>query len=92
VLEILQGFRFDKDYETAKNYLASLHQYNMLTPDLAIKGADNFRKLRKKGTTIRKTADVIIATFCIEHQLPLLFSDRDFIPFTLQLKLRSASA
>ncbi len=91
VLEILQGFRSDKDFKTARNHLASLHQYNMLTPDLALKGANNYRKLKKKGITIRKTADVIIATFCIEHQLPLLFSDRDFIPFTLHLKLLSVS-
>ncbi len=91
VLEILQGFRSDKAYITAKNYLASLHQYNMLTPELAITGAENYRKLRKKGITIRKTADVIIASFCIENNLPLLFSDRDFIPFTEHLKLRSAS-
>ncbi|MBR9910787.1 MAG: PIN domain nuclease [Gammaproteobacteria bacterium] len=89
VLEILQGFRSDKDYKTAKKYLASLHQYNMLTPDLAIKGAENYRKLRKKGITIRKTADVIIATFCIEHRLPLLYTDKDFLPFTHHLKLRS---
>ncbi len=88
-LEILQGFRSDKDYKTAKKYLASLHQYNMLTPDLAIKGAENYRKLRKKGITIRKTADVIIATFCIEHRLPLLYTDKDFLPFTHHLKLRS---
>ncbi|NKI19335.1 PIN domain nuclease [Spongiibacter sp. KMU-166] len=89
VLEILQGFRSDKDYKTAKKYLSSLHQYNMLTPDLAIKGAENYRKLRKKGITIRKTADVIIATFCIEHRLPLLYTDKDFLPFTQHLKLRS---
>ncbi len=91
VLEILQGFRSDKDYVIAKKYLASLHQYNMLTPELAITGAENYRKLRKKGITIRKTADVIIASFCIENNLSLLFSDRDFIPFTEHLKLRSAS-
>jgi predicted nucleic acid-binding protein len=39
---------------------------------------------------IRKTADVIIATFCIEKQIPLLFSDRDFLPFTQYLNLTSA--
>jgi len=91
-LEILQGFRYDKDYNTAKKYLASLHQYNMLSPSLALKAAENYRKLRKKGLTIRKTADIIIATFCIEESLPLLYSDRDFIPFSDHLKLRSVSA
>ena len=47
---------------------------------MALKSADNYRTLRKQGITIRKTADVIIASFCIENNLPLLFSDKDFIP------------
>lgn len=91
LLEILQGFRVDKDYKVAKKHLTALHQFNMLTPDLAIKAADNYRKLRKQGITIRKTADVIIATFCIENRLPLLHADKDFIPFTQHLKLRSVT-
>jgi len=92
LLEILQGFRADKDYNTAKKYLADLHLYNMLNSALALKAAENYRKLRKKGITIRKTADVIIATFCIENRLPLLYVDKDFIPFSEHLKLRSVSA
>lgn len=91
LLEILQGFREDKDYKIAKKHLTALHQFNMLTPDLAVKAADNYRKLRKQGITIRKTADVIIATFCIENRLPLLYTDKDFIPFTQYLKLRSVT-
>ena len=91
LLEILQGFRSDKDYETAKGHFMALHQFSMLSPDIAIKAAENYRILRKKGITIRKTADVIIATFCINNHIPLLFSDRDFIPFTKRLKLQSVS-
>mgnify|MGYP000202212158 FL=1 len=89
MLELLQGFRSDKDYNTAKKYLLNLDLYNMLTPDLALLAAENYRKLRRKGVTVRKTADVIIATFCIENQIPLLYVDKDFIPFTQHLKLRS---
>ena len=59
LLEILRGFRMDKDYNTAKKHLSNLHQYNMLSPELAIKAADYYRRLRKKGITIRKTADII---------------------------------
>ena len=92
MLELLQGFRSDKDFNTAKKYLSALDQYNMLTPELALIAADNYRKLRKKGVTIRKTADVIIATFCIENKIPLLYADRDFTPFSTHLKLRSVSA
>jgi predicted nucleic acid-binding protein len=57
---------------------------------LAIKNANNIRKLRKKGITIRKAADVIIATYCIENKIPLLFTDKDFVPFVDYLKLKSA--
>ncbi|MBA4155743.1 MAG: hypothetical protein C0512_15530, partial [Flavobacterium sp.] len=53
--------------------------------------AENYRALRKQGITIRKTIDVIIATYCIEHQLPLLYSDRDFDPFVTYLGLVSVS-
>jgi predicted nucleic acid-binding protein len=89
-LEILQGFRNDKDYKRAKATLGMLDQYEMFNCNLSIKCADNYRALRKKGITIRKTTDVIIATFCIENQLPLLFSDRDFMPFVEKLGLSQA--
>lgn len=88
--EVLQGFRQDKDYKTAKILLEELTIFELLGRDMAIKSAENFRKLRKKGITIRKTADVIIASFCIERKLPLLFSDKDFRPFVEHLGLRDA--
>lgn len=88
--EVLQGFRSETDYKAAKNVLASLAVHDLLGKELAIKSADNFRKLRKKGITIRKTADVIIATYCIENKVPLLFTDKDFIPFVENLRLKSA--
>ena len=92
LLEILQGFRSDREYNKANKLLASLDQYEMFGKDMVSKCANNYRNLRKKGITIRKTADVIIATFCIEKQIPLLFSDRDFLPFTQYLNLTSVSA
>ncbi|MBD2327306.1 PIN domain nuclease [Alkalinema sp. FACHB-956] len=87
--EVLQGFRQDADYNTAKRLLTNLTVFNLLEADLAIKSADNFRTLRKQGITIRKTIDVIIATFCIENNHELLFADRDFIPFVDHLGLQS---
>lgn len=86
-LEILQGFRNDKDFKQAKKVLNSLDQHQMFGTGMPDKCTDNYRKLRKKGITIRKTADVIIATFCINEKIPLLFTDRDFQPFVDQLKL-----
>ena len=85
--EVLQGFRRDSDYTTAKQLLTSLTTFNLLNADLAIQSADNFRTLRKQGITIRKTVDVIIATFCIEEKHTLLFSDKDFVPFVYHLGL-----
>lgn len=89
-LEILQGFRSDKDYKTACTKLSVLEQFEMFGCDRIIKCADNYRFLRKKGITIGKTNDIIIATFCIENKFPLLFSDNDFLPFVKHLKLKSA--
>lgn len=89
-LEILQGIRNDRQYRRTKQSLLALNQYEMLNKDMAVKCADNYRALRKRGITIRKTAEVIIATFCIEKELPLLFLDRDFIPFVDHLGLEPA--
>jgi predicted nucleic acid-binding protein len=88
--EVLQGFRQDRDYKTAKLLLEELTIFELLGKIMAVRSAENFRKLRRKGITIRKTADVIIASFCIEHKLPLLFSDKDFQSFVEHLGLRNA--
>ena len=89
LLEILQGFRNDEDYKNARKTLATLDQYEMFGHTMVTKCADNYRALRKKGISIRKTTDIIIASFCIDNQIPLLFSDRDFIPFVKYLNLAS---
>lgn len=90
-LEILQGIRDDREYEITRRSLETLEQYEMLGTVMTGKCAENFRALGKQGITIRKTADVIIATFCIEQRMPLLFTDRDFVPFVNHLGLRSVS-
>ncbi len=91
LLEILQGIKAEQEYNKTRTALALLEQYEMFGYNMVEKCAENFRFLRKKGITIRKTNDVIIATFCIENNLPLLFSDRDFIPFVDHLGLIPAS-
>ncbi len=87
VLEILQGIRHEQDYNKTQKALATLEQFELFGNSMVFECASNFRKLRKKGLTIRKTADLIIASFCIKNKIPLLFSDRDFIPFTEHLNL-----
>ncbi|MCI0667671.1 MAG: PIN domain nuclease [Methylococcaceae bacterium] len=88
--EVLQGFRSDKDFVTAKELLTTFTIFDLLGKQLAMRSAENFRLLRKKGITVRKTTDAIIATFCIENKLPLLHADRDFDAFHQHLGLRNA--
>jgi predicted nucleic acid-binding protein len=92
LVEVLQGFRTDKDFRQAKQLLLSLTVVNILDTTIAPKSAANFRTLRKKGIIVRKTIDTIIATYCIENNLPLLHSDKDFQPFHQHLKLKNALA
>lgn len=90
LLEILQGFRADSDYRKAKTTLSTLDQFEMLGNSMVLTCADNYRFLRKKGITVRKINDIIIASFCIKNKFPLLFTDKDFNPFVQHLKLVSA--
>ena len=85
--EVLQGFRSDTDFKRALELFSPFPFFDMLGRDLAIQSAKNFRFLRKKGVTVRKTIDVMIATFCLSCQLPLLHDDRDFDPLKNHLKL-----
>jgi predicted nucleic acid-binding protein len=55
---------------------------------LAIKAASNFRFLRSKGVTIRKTVDILIGSWCIEHEVELLHNDKDFDQIATQLPLQ----
>ncbi len=88
--EVLQGFKSDRDFNQAKKLLTSLVMVDMLGHEMAIQAARNFRSLRERGITVRKTIDTIIATYCIENDLALLHSDRDFDAFVEHLNLRSA--
>ena len=88
--EVLQGFKSDSDFKIAKQLFEDVTIFEMLGEERAVKSAENFRYLRTKGITIRKTADIIIATFCIEQRLPLLFADKDFRPFVDHLGLIEA--
>lgn len=88
--EVLQGFRNDQEFSTARRLLDALAVHDMLGKRMALKSAENYRRLRKRGITVRKTVDVVIASFCIDRGMPLLFSDRDFLPFVEHLGLKTA--
>lgn len=88
--EVLQGFDSERDFSLAARLLTSLFIVDLAGRDIALQAAKNFRALRARGVTVRKTIDAIIATRCIESRLPLLYSDRDFDPFVEHLGLVSA--
>lgn len=78
IQEILQGIRSDKNFEDILNLLDG---FPLITPDPidgAIGAAKLYRELRKKGITIRKSNDCLIAYSCIETGSRVLAKDRDF--------------
>jgi predicted nucleic acid-binding protein len=86
--EILQGVRDDKEYRETRTTLFQLEIFPTGGTNLALAAVDNYRKLRKKGLTVRKTIDCLIATFCILNGHSLLHSDRDFDAFEKELGLQ----
>lgn len=89
--EVLQGFVSEREFNQGRKLLASLPTIPLVGEEIAVQAARNFRKLRTLGITIRKTIDTLIATSCIEKEISLLYSDRDFDPFVQHLGLRSAN-
>lgn len=90
LLEVLQGARDQAHAERIERGLRRYPLVSLLDGDLAPRAAWNYRKLRELGITIRKTADIIIGTFCIEHRHSLLHDDRDFAPMEEHLGLMVA--
>lgn len=88
--EVLQGVRDEREYKWVKKTLDAFTHIDLCDYDLAVKATENYRVLRARGITIRKSIDTLIATRCIEDGLSLLHADRDFLPFTEHLGLRSA--
>jgi len=87
--EVLQGFRKQSDFYKARELMRHFPVVTMLGSEMATKSAENYRKLRQQGITVRKTIDVMIATYCMNHALPLLYSDRDFDPIVQYLGLQA---
>jgi predicted nucleic acid-binding protein len=85
--EVLQGFRDDTDFETARRIFGKFLQVEMVNPDLAVQSTRNYRLLRRKGITVRKTIDGLIATYCIENEHDLLHKDSDFDAYEKHLGL-----
>ena len=76
--EVMQGIRPPRERREVSGLLLSLPQFDMVGFSMAEKSAANYRLLRSKGVTVRKTIDVLIGTFCAEHGLQLIHHDSDF--------------
>ena len=76
--EVLQGFKRDEDFELARKHLLRFPVYSLKGMDSYIRAAQIYRRCRREGVTIRKTADCIIAQTAIENKLALLHHDADF--------------
>lgn len=90
LLEILQGARDEIQARRLERALLDYPLVSLLDPDLALRAATNYRRLRALGVTIRKTVDLVIGTFCIERGHRLLHADRDFEPMQRHLGLMTA--
>ena len=87
--EVLQGFGAEGDARRARTALDRLLFQPMVGRDVALASARNYRALRARGVTVRKTIDMLIATFCLENGHRLLHADRDFVPIVEHLGLET---
>jgi predicted nucleic acid-binding protein len=90
--EVLQGLRSEREFEEVKTGLLEFSIFPTGGTEMAAETAMNYRKLRARGFTVRKTIDCWIATFCIREGHELLHRDRDFEPFENELGLRVVRA
>ena len=78
LFEVLRGFREEQDFHAARRTLAALPVVQIGGEDEALRAAQHYRALRAQGYTVRSPIDVLLASYCIEHDHALLHSDRDF--------------
>jgi predicted nucleic acid-binding protein len=86
--EVLQGIRDDAAFHQVRSELLEFEIFDTGGLSVALASARNYRTLRKRGHTVRKTVDCLIATFCLENDHTLLHRDRDFDAFEKHLGLR----
>lgn len=85
--EILQGIRKDSEFSRTRDLFANLIFLSM-PYSVFLRSAEIYRNLRRKGITIRKPMDCMIASVALEHDIPLLHNDKDFIPIEKHFRLQ----
>ena len=90
--EVLQGLESERMAQEVEALLRRFEIVPMAGESIAVAAAHNFRSLRRRGITIRRTIDLLIGTWCIENRAPLLHNDSDFRPMARHLGLIELTA
>lgn len=80
LMEVLRGFRFDREWKLARDAFAALPVLNAGGEAVALKAAGLYRQLRSEGVTVRSSIDLMVGAWCIDNDCSLIHSDRDFAP------------
>ena len=86
--EVLQGIQDDKLYQIVEENLFGFKLIDYNAYEFALKSAELFRMLRKKGLTIRKANDCLIAAICVENNFTIIHNDKDFDHIAKYTKLK----
>lgn len=89
MMEILQGIRLETRFQKARHFLGQFTAVSLCGPEVAVRAAENFRLLRRRGVTVRSTINVVIATWCIENDASIIHNDRDLRAMEEHLGLRA---
>jgi predicted nucleic acid-binding protein len=90
--EVLQGIQDNRSFALVRDHLLTFQVFETGGTELALAAAENYRILRQRGHTIRKTIDCLIATFCLRTGHTLLHRDRDFDSFAKILEMKVVKA
>jgi predicted nucleic acid-binding protein len=85
--EVLQGLDDERTAREVEGLMRRFEIVHMAGDAIAVEAARNFRSLRRRGITVRKTIDLLIGTWCIENRRSLLHNDSDFHPMARYLGL-----
>lgn len=80
LMEVLRGFRFDREWKLARDAFAALPVLNAGGEAVALKAAGLYRQLRSEGVTVRSSIDLMVGAWCIDNDCSVIHSDRDFAP------------
>jgi predicted nucleic acid-binding protein len=81
LVEVLRGIDDDRQRARVREAMLSFEVVRIGGLAVALAAAEHYVALRRLGVTVRKAVDCLIAAWCVEHGVPLLHADRDFVPF-----------